>query len=333
MAASNENDNLMIDCDIIFTCENVSLYALVGTVNAEKDACLTERKTLQLLQTQHTNEGLYYLITIGENQLPLASHIPVLRTAKGNYIIPLEQSICYGIVFDVNTPDPFLKIFEDFLSGICTFRTKEQVEELSKLQKEHQQQAFQPQTQTQIQVNQTPINTQGISTTATIPQTTPQEDKPVSYMNSLAGYIKSGSTSLGEYIVKGSEYVGSALQSGGEKLKTHIPAGRHVPTHVPHVLHKTVHVAHAISPHTVKMSLGVLHGVSFVSRKIGGFVADKVSHSSLGKKLQEPSSPRVEAAKNVVGASVEGALVLWESLGNFFFLKKDCGFSTNEKKN
>ena len=65
----------------------------------------------------------------------------------------------------------------------------------------------------------------------------------------------------------------------------------------------------------VAVSRGVLNGLVFVSKKIGVFVADQINQTETMKKFNsQPPTPRMVALKNVANSSLEGALLIWETL-------------------
>eukprot|EP01083_Nonionella_stella_P069702 186000_1 len=256
-------------CETVLSLERVQVY----TLHDHLRSFVVEGDLSVLSSSLEGSE--HVILMVGDKfQYALGKSVPVMRVSQRNYVFPSDAQF-FGIVLDIATTVHEIEVFDSILEQYSTLRVS------------------------RIGDKSLPIDE--------MEEKPPEDDRVAEAGNSMAKYISRGSLKLSAGIAAAAVIGGKGIATGGTFLRTKIKP-KDEPTKVSDKTKARLQQAKMVSGVVVNVSKAMVVGAVAAAGALSNSVSDAVEKTEMGKKFTTESTPRTDAAKNVVKSSVCGAM-------------------------
>jgi len=247
--------------------------------------------TLQVLEMQ---TDTIFLFVPGVFHYAISKSFPSLKAGQSSYVFPGLKNQCFGLVFPAQTPSEDVEMFEALLTQYSQFQEQTIVED-----EEDEEEEVGAKSEAKLEGGEKSDEKN-------------KEDKAAKYGKKAAKWIRKGTNLAQIGIKKGTVLAGKGINKSKEYLKTQITTKEEV--HVSETTKDRIKKAKVASSAVVKVSKAVVVGATTMCAELASNLADAASKTEIGQKIQNDKSERMEAAKEVGIATLQGALLLFHEL-------------------
>jgi hypothetical protein len=145
----------------------------------------------------------------------------------------------------------------------------------------------------------------------------PAGDKIANAGNAVARGINSAAPVVAAGVVAAGAAAGKYLHKGADLLKSKMRPASSDGANVPYIsdsTRTTIHRLKQVSGAAVVVSKALVKGAMAITSVVSAQLSDAIRDSSYGRRLNATSGPRVEAAKGVAVATIQGAVAIFGAL-------------------